>query len=266
MFILLATAALILDSIDSFESDHFVARIAQDDHSLAMIEAICTYWFTFEYLLRFAVSPDKWEFFKAGVNIIDLLAIFPYYISIFLLEPTELSYSSHQDPLHLLIDVFRIFRMLRILKLARHSSGLLSLGFTLRNSYRELGVLMMFLGIFAVIFSSLVFFAEKDEQSTEFTSIPEAFWWAVVTLTSVGYGDMTPKTIGGRFVGSICCICGVLTVALPIPIIVSNFTEFYRNKTRREKAQKRRQAYAKQSVHSKNIIDELGIYLFHFGC
>lgn len=256
LFIILATVALVLDSVPALQTNTYIDGITEDNESLAMIEAICTYWFTFEYLLRFFASPHKWNFIRTGVNIIDLLAIFPYYISIFLLEPTTLNYPAQCDPWRILIDVFRIFRVLRILKLARHSIGLQSLGFTLRNSYQELGVVMLFLGIFVVIFASLLYFAEKDESDTEFTSIPKAFWWAIVTMTSVGYGDMIPKTGGGKLVGTACCICGVLIVALPIPIIVNNFTEYYKNKMRREKAQRRRDAVARAMRKALNAKED----------
>ncbi|XP_051545593.1 potassium voltage-gated channel subfamily A member 6a [Myxocyprinus asiaticus] len=196
-----------------------------------LLETICIIWFSFELFVRFLACPSKTTFFKDIMNTIDIVAIIPYFVTLGLnLAEVE---SSSQQTLAIL-RVIRLVRVFRIFKLSRHSKGLQILGQTLHASMRELALLIFFLIIGIILFSSAVYFAEVDDPESAFTSIPDAFWWAVVTMTTVGYGDMCPITIGGKIVGSMCAIAGVLTIALPVPVIVSNFNYFYHRENNEE--------------------------------
>lgn len=199
-----------------------------------IIETTCVIWFTFELFVRFFACPSKAEFSKTIMNIIDIMSIMPYFITVGteLAEQQGEEHQNGQQAMSLaILRVIRLVRVFRIFKLSRHSKGLQILGQTLKASMRELGLLIFFLFIGVILFSSAVFFAEADEPESHFSSIPDAFWWAVVTMTTVGYGDMRPVTVGGKIVGSLCAIAGVLTIALPVPVIVSNFNYFYHRET-----------------------------------
>ncbi|KAM9808296.1 shaker-related potassium channel tsha2-like [Neosynchiropus ocellatus] len=198
-----------------------------------LLETLCIVWFSFEFMMRFLSCPSKAAFFKNIMNLIDVVAIAPYFITLSL-DLAEHQGSSQQAASLAILRVIRLVRVFRIFKLSRHSKGLQILGQTLHASLRELGLLIFFLIIGVVLFSSSVYFAEAEDPESKFTSIPDAFWWAVVTMTTVGYGDMCPSTIGGKFVGSLCAIAGVLTIALPVPVIVSNFNYFYHRENEEE--------------------------------
>ncbi|MGH0158256.1 UNVERIFIED_CONTAM: hypothetical protein FKN15_048082 [Acipenser sinensis] len=199
-----------------------------------IVETTCVIWFTFELTVRFFACPSKSAFSKNMMNIIDIMAIIPYFITLGT-ELAEQQGNNGQQALSLsILRVIRLVRVFRIFKLSRHSKGLQILGQTLKASMRELGLLIFFLFIGVILFSSAVYFAEADEPESHFSSIPDAFWWAVVTMTTVGYGDMRPITVGGKIVGSLCAIAGVLTIALPVPVIVSNFNYFYHRETDQE--------------------------------
>ncbi|XP_060832928.1 potassium voltage-gated channel protein Shaker isoform X2 [Bombus pascuorum] len=215
-----------------------------------LIETICIIWFTFELSVRFLACPNKLNFFRDVMNFIDIIAIIPYFITLgtVMAEDQDMpdepkapvspqDKSTNQAMSLAILRVIRLVRVFRIFKLSRHSKGLQILGRTLKASMRELGLLIFFLFIGVVLFSSAVYFAEAGSQDSFFKSIPDAFWWAVVTMTTVGYGDMRPVGVWGKIVGSLCAIAGVLTIALPVPVIVSNFNYFYHRETDQEEMQ-----------------------------
>ncbi|XP_047031783.1 potassium voltage-gated channel protein Shaw-like isoform X1 [Helicoverpa zea] len=200
------------------------------------IECVCNAWFTLEILVRFISSPNKCEFVKSSVNIIDYIATMSFYIDLILQK-----YASHVENADIL-EFFSIIRIMRLFKLTRHSSGLKILIQTFRASAKELTLLVFFLVLGIVIFASLVYYAERIQTNphNDFNSIPLGLWWALVTMTTVGYGDMAPKTYVGMFVGALCALAGVLTIALPVPVIVSNFAMYYSHTQARAKLPKKR--------------------------
>ena len=133
------------------------------------------------------------------MNWIDLLAIIPFFVT------TIMRYGFHSESNYNFLQVIRVIRVFRIIKLSKHSVGLQILGHTLKASFRELLLLIFFLIIGIVIFSSLVYYCEHTEEATtKFVDIPTTFWWAVITMTTVGYGDMVPETPLGKVRS--CCI------------------------------------------------------------
>lgn len=212
------------------------------------LETACIIWFTFEYLMRLISSPQKLLFVRSFLNLIDIVAILPYYITLPMQDTKASSFG--------VLRVIRLVRVFRIFKLSRHSRGLQILGHTLRASLRELGLLIFFLLIGVILFSSAVYYAEGD-SGTDFKSIPDAFWWAVVTMTTVGYGDMKPITVWGKIVGSLCAISGVLTIALPVPVIVSNFNYFYhRENEQRAAEQSKKEKERKEAERLQKELQE----------
>ena len=212
------------------------------------IECVCNAWFTFELVIRFTVSYNKLTFIRAPVNIIDFVATLSFYLDFLL---TRLKKKND------ILEFFSIIRIMRLFKLTRHSPGLKILIHTFKASAHELTLLVFFLILGIVIFAALIFYAERIQYNPEndFTSIPVGLWWAIVTMTTVGYGDMAPKTYVGMFVGALCALTGVLTIALPVPVIVSNFAMFYSHTQARARLpKKRRRVLPVEAVRPKVAI------------
>ncbi len=193
---------------------------------LDILDFIAIGFFTFEFIVRLIFCPRKTLFLKNPLNWVDFFSFFPYYIekALIWVQPDWQFTTGVQ-----LLTAVRLVRIFRIFKLTRHFNGLKILAHTIRASAMELLLLIMFLLISVLIFACLIFFAETvDEHSLNyFKNIPVGFWWAVVTMTTLGYGDMYPRTGLGYFVGGLCAVSGVLVLALPVPVIVNNFALYY---------------------------------------
>uniref|UniRef100_A0A3Q3NEZ0 A-type voltage-gated potassium channel KCND1 n=1 Tax=Mastacembelus armatus TaxID=205130 RepID=A0A3Q3NEZ0_9TELE len=205
------------------------------------LDTACVMIFTVEYLLRLLAAPSRYKFVKSVMSIIDVVAIMPYYIGLVMTDNEDVSGA---------FVTLRVFRVFRIFKFSRHSAGLRILGYTLKSCASELGFLLFSLTMAIIIFATVMFYAEKGSSGSKFTSIPAAFWYTIVTMTTLGYGDMVPKTIMGKIFGSICSLSGVLVIALPVPVIVSNFSRIYHQSQRAEKRRAQKVTTARPEVGS----------------
>ncbi|CAL8271699.1 unnamed protein product [Merluccius merluccius] len=210
------------------------AAATAEHPTLEAIETACVLWFTAEYVLRLASSPRKLRFARSFMNVVDLAAIAPFYVALGLSRlggsggaagggsaMTELADAQQA------VQALRVARVARIFKLARHSSGLRTLTYALKRSLKELGLLLMYMGVGIFVFSALAYTVEQGHPETLFRSIPQSCWWAVITMTTVGYGDVYPKTTLGKCNAAVSFLCGVIAIALPIHPVINNFVVFY---------------------------------------
>ncbi|XP_031549513.1 potassium voltage-gated channel protein Shaw-like [Actinia tenebrosa] len=207
-----ASCAITLPQFSEANTNLHVSRVIFD-----VIEYVCGSWFTLEVVMRVVFSPNKVKLVKSWFFWIDLLSVVPFYVRLLSPEGDNLA------------DALQMIRLLRLFRFFRLLYGLQVLLHTLKASSYELFLLLIILLIPVVMFSSIIFYVEKklDRFETKFQSIPASFWFSLITMTTVGYGDMTPNSWAGKIIGGVCAIFGVLMVALPISIIGSNFNLYY---------------------------------------
>jgi len=201
--------------------------------SFFCLDTACVMIFTAEYFLRLFAAPDRWKFMRSVMSVIDFVAIMPYYIGLTMSDDNEVSGA---------FVTLRVFRVFRIFKFSRHSQGLRILGYTLQSCASELGFLVFSLAMAIIIFATIMFYCEKNVEDSTFYSIPAAFWYTIVTMTTLGYGDMVPNTMLGKIIGGVCSLSGVLVIALPVPVIVSNFSRIYHQNQRADKRKAQKKA------------------------
>jgi len=228
---LISIVLFCVETLPVFSETHCVADEAPNFlDPFFIIETTCTAWFTFEAIIRFAACPSKVAFWKDFKNIVDVTAVIPYYVTLFNVLS---SMSCEGAKSSASLSFLRVIRLVRVFKLTKHSVGLQVLVLTFKASLEGLGLFLVALFVSLLVFSSAIYYAELGQPNSQMNSIPDAFWWAIITMTTVGYGDKVPVGPTGRMIGAACAITGVLTLAIPVPIITGHFNRFYSHKTGR---------------------------------
>lgn len=203
LLILFSTLLLMLETVPQLE--------LKNHQLFYLLEFIITIFFTIEYLLRVFTIKDKDEYIFSFFGIIDLLAIIPFYIS--LLFPVAHFF--------IIIRMLRMLRVFRIFNLADYMHDGQYIVSALRQSSRKIYIFLLFLSIFIVIIGAAMYVVEDGKNG--FDSIPQSIYWAVVTITTVGYGDVSPVTPFGKFLSIIVMLCGYSIIAVPTGIVTSEF-------------------------------------------
>ncbi|XP_037372155.1 potassium voltage-gated channel subfamily G member 4 isoform X1 [Talpa occidentalis] len=233
LFVATTAVSLCVSTMPDLRAEEDKGECSQKCYYIFIVETVCVAWFSLEFCLRFVQAQNKCQFFQGPLNIIDILAISPYYVSLVVSdEPQEDSQrpggGSYLEKVGLALRVLRALRILYVMRLARHSLGLQTLGLTVRRCTREFGLLLLFLCVAVTLFSPLVYVAENESgRVLEFTSIPASYWWAVISMTTVGYGDMVPRSVPGQMVALSSILSGILIMAFPATSIFHTFSHSY---------------------------------------
>ena len=203
--ILLSVVAVILESVPRIEQDY--------DRFLKGAEWGFTFAFTVEYILRVLCVRDKWRYIRSPLGVIDLLAVLPSYLSVLVFG---LQY-------FLVIRVLRLLRVFRIFKLGRYVGEAQVLTRALRASRFKITVFLSTVLSLVVVIGTLMYLIEGPDSG--FTSIPVSMYWAIVTLTTVGYGDITPTTFAGQTLAALVMILGYGIIAVPTGIVTVELAE-----------------------------------------
>lgn len=203
--ILASEIVLILDSIPSVH--------AQWAPQLKFLEYFFTGLFTIEYLFRLYCSPKPWAYAKSFYGIIDLLAILPTYLAFFFPDATYMG----------MIRLLRVMRIFRVLKLVRYLKDSNILLRSLLMAKRKIFIFFSTVAILVTVFGSMIYVIEGPANG--FTSIPQSIYWAIVTITTVGYGDLVPQTPIGQAIAALTMLLGYSILAVPTGIITAELSQ-----------------------------------------
>ncbi len=197
--ILISVLAVMLDSVENIHRDYGTL--------LLYLEWFFTLLFTIEYILRIYISKRPHRYIFSFYGIVDLLSVLPAYLALFVTSAKYL----------LIVRLLRVLRVFRVLKLIRYVDEANLLMRAIRQAGRKILVFFFFVLVLSVIFGSLMFLVEGREYG--FTSIPRSIYWTIVTITTVGYGDITPQTVLGQLISTLAMLIGYSIIAIPTGIL-----------------------------------------------
>jgi voltage-gated potassium channel len=210
LLIIASIAVVMLDSIESY--NRLYGRV------FYILEWTFTVLFTIEYILRLVSIQRPWKYVFSTLGIIDLLALIPSYLSIFFVGAHSL----------LVFRALRLLRIFRIFKLTHFLTEMEFLVVALKSSFKKISIFMLVVLGLVIIMGSVMYLVEG--RSNGFTSIPESIYWAIVTITTVGYGDISPVTPLGKFIASFMMFVGYGIIAVPTGIVTTEMAISMRNK------------------------------------
>jgi potassium voltage-gated channel Shaw-related subfamily C protein len=192
-------------------------------------------FFSLETISRFLACPCRCKFFREWLNILDIILLLGMWINHGLAKTPPLVFLENEKLAYLVcaFDALSVLRLLRLFRLAKQYNSLKILYFALKASCKELLLLLITFLVLGWVFANLVYYVEIRESET-FPDMLVAMWWAVVTMTTVGYGDMYPRSRLGHIVGSMCAMTGLLVLAMPIAVIAGKFNDMYMKNKERE--------------------------------
>ena len=193
---------------------------------LKILDNICMIFFAVELILRMLCSPSVLKFFKSFLNWLDII-ITVALLTAFVLEQDESLFlrSIAVFWLYCVCKGTVILRIIRLFRLTRDVKGIGILTVAMKSSVKQLLMLGASVLVALVLFSAVMYFVEMHKGDSSFVTVPFTIWWSIITVTTVGYGDATPSTAAGYIIGSLCAVCGILLVAMPIAIVASSFAD-----------------------------------------
>ena len=234
----LSVLAMLLYSVDSISRDY--------GRELYLIEWAFTGIFTLEYAVRVYCSHNRWQYIRSFYGLVDLLAILPSYLGLIF---TDMNYL-------LMIRLLRVLRIFRVLKLVRYLSEANTLVRAMLMSRRKILVFFSVVLVLSTVFGSLMYIVEGPEHG--FTSIPKSIYWTIVTITTVGYGDITPQTALGQVIAAGAMLTGYSIIAVPTGILTAELAnEMQRERVLHECSQCHLHGHEADAIYCKNCGHQL---------